>query len=75
MAIFLLDCKEMATRVKKLLIWMVLFIGWFRQWYHFNSNLMLSNTVGLLHFILQQFKDMYAYQSHYSGLCIFGAMF
>ena len=48
---FLLACKEMVTRVKKLLIytWMVLiyssFVGWFCQWYHFNRNLIVSNNI------------------------------
>ena len=45
MATFLLACKEMATRMKKFLIWMVplSFVGWFCQWYCF--NLMVSNNI------------------------------
>ena len=39
------------------------------------SNKMLAFSVGLLGFILQQFIQRYANQSHYSGLFIFGAIF
>ena len=39
----------MATRTKKLLIWMLplhfKFVGWFCHWYSFNSNLMVSNNI------------------------------
>ena len=53
MAIFILACKEIVTRVKKLLIWMVLlpfkFVGWFHQWYRFNGNLMVSNNISVFY--------------------------
>ena len=46
-AILVLACRETATRMKKLLIWMVpftsSFVGWFHKWYRFNGNLMVSN--------------------------------
>ena len=62
---FLIACKEMATRVKNLLIWMILLHFKFHQlvspmpskWYRFNGNLIMSNdilafSVGLFGFIL-----------------------
>ena len=39
------------------------------------SNNSLAFSVGLFGFILQQFIQRYAYQSHYSGLRVFSAMF
>ena len=73
MAIFLLACKEMVTRVKKLDLdgsssLRVLSAG-------FTKNNILAFFCRLIRFIIQQFIQRYAYQSHYSGLCAFVAMF
>ena len=45
------------------------------QWELMVSNNILAFFVGLLGFILQQFIQWYAYQSHYSALHIFGEIF
>ena len=77
MAIFLLACKEMATRImKKLLIWMVPL--------HFKScrlvlpmfNLMVSNNILTFSCRLIRFYSITVYTEvcvprHYSGLCGF----
>ena len=71
---FLLACKEMATRRKKLLIWMVLLHFEFCQLvspmpseqYCFNGNLMVSNdilafSVGLVLFYNSLYRGMYVF--------------
>ena len=85
MAIFLLAYKEMVTRINKLLTWIVPlpfeFLQLVSPMYHFNGNLMGSNyilafSVVLLSFIF--YNSLYktiCIKSHYSGLCIFSAIF
>ena len=48
------------------------FIGSFHQWYCFSGNLMVINNIIVFSVV---FIQRYAYQSHYSGLCIFGKIF
>ena len=84
MAIFLLACKEMVTRMKKLLIWMVpLHFEFFRlvllmvmfQLEYNGEYKYLGVSCRLIRFYFITVIQKYAYQSHYSGLYIFSAIF